>query len=221
MIDTCYMCNSGATGEEHVPPKCLFPEEKDMPDTHFRENPIKVPSCDAHNSAKSKDDEYLLFVLISHFGNNIIAANQFLTKIVRALQRRPHLKSIYMTTTKDILLDGEKTIAFKFDHRRIGRELDHIVRGLYFKEFNQKWEKRIAIHSPAMMVMEGQNANFVNQASRNMSKDVDMLFQDTQKKGCHPDVFWYQMFAEPGNGQLIVKMCFYQGFDVVALSGPN
>ncbi len=78
-----------------------------MPGTQFRENPIKVPSCDAHNSTKCKDDEYLLFVLISHFGNNTVAANQILTKILRALRRRPHLKSIYTKTTKDVLLEGK------------------------------------------------------------------------------------------------------------------
>ena len=121
MIPTCYMCDAEAMGKEHVPPKCLFPEEKDMPGTHFRENPIKVPSCDAHNSAKSEDDEYLLFVLSSHFGNNTVAANQIVTKILRALRRRPHLKSIYTKTTKDVLLGGVKTMAFQFERRRIER----------------------------------------------------------------------------------------------------
>lgn len=28
---TCYMCDAPATSEEHVPPKCLFPERKDLP----------------------------------------------------------------------------------------------------------------------------------------------------------------------------------------------
>ena len=27
---TCYMCDEIATSDEHVPPKCIFPEVKDL-----------------------------------------------------------------------------------------------------------------------------------------------------------------------------------------------
>jgi len=221
MTPTCYMCNAEETGKEHVPPQCLFPEEKDMPGTCFRQNPIKVPSCDTHNSAKSKDDEYLLFVLASHFGNNIVAASQILTKVLRALRRRPHLQSIYTKTTKDVLLDGAETIAFQFERRRIDQELDHIARGLYYNEFMHKWDKRIAIHSPAMMVMEDKNATLVNRTTQNMAAAAAFFFDDAPRKGAHPDVFWYQMHAEPENERLVVRMCFYQGVEVIALSDPK
>ena len=61
--ETCYMCDASATGREHVPPRCLFPEAKDIPGKDFRKKLITVPSCDAHNFAKSKDDEYLMTIL--------------------------------------------------------------------------------------------------------------------------------------------------------------
>jgi hypothetical protein len=57
------MCDSLATSSEHVPPKCFFPEKKDLPrEVDLRKNLFKVPSCDAHNSQKSHDDEYFFYV---------------------------------------------------------------------------------------------------------------------------------------------------------------
>lgn len=52
----CYACENEATSVEHTPPKCIFPQLKDFPHKNLRRNLITVPSCDRHNSAKSKDD---------------------------------------------------------------------------------------------------------------------------------------------------------------------
>ena len=74
----CYMCDGRATTDEHVPPKCLFPEEKDLPkEVSLRVELIKVPSCELHNTAKSKDDEYLLYVLCMNIANNAVAFQHF------------------------------------------------------------------------------------------------------------------------------------------------
>lgn len=32
MCNTCYYCGKPATSTEHVPPKALFPEQKDSPE---------------------------------------------------------------------------------------------------------------------------------------------------------------------------------------------
>lgn len=221
MSSACYMCDAPATGNEHVPPRCLFPEKRDIPGLNLRKNLISVPSCDTHNSRKSKDDEYLLFVLVSHFENNRIAGNQFRSKILRALNKRPNLLSIYKRETKNVLLNGQPTLAFKFDRVRVDRELDHIVRGLHCHEFNHTWTKRIAIHSPAMFVLEGRNAQFVNRTTQNIASYASMFFNDKAKKGDNPEIFWYQLHAEPVNNRLIVRMCFYQGVEVIALSDPK
>ena len=54
---TCYMCEELATSVEHIPPQCLFPEQKDLPDgIDLRKQLLTVPSCDKHNSKKSQDD---------------------------------------------------------------------------------------------------------------------------------------------------------------------
>ena len=37
----CYKCDKEATGQEHIPPKCIFPERKDL-DGDYRKNLITV-----------------------------------------------------------------------------------------------------------------------------------------------------------------------------------
>ena len=63
--NTCYMCEAVATTDEHAPPRCLFPETKDLIDKSLdlRKELITVPACKEHNTAKSTDDEYLLNIL--------------------------------------------------------------------------------------------------------------------------------------------------------------
>jgi len=218
MSNTCYMCDAPATGDEHVPPRCLFPEKKDIPELNLRKNLISVPSCDTHNSKKSKDDEYLLFVLVTHFENNPIALDQFRLKVLRALKRRPNLLSIYKGETKHVFLNGEPTLAFKIDRPRIARELDHIARGLYFHEFKRPWTKRINIHSPSMFALNRHDAQFINRITQNMASFWNMLFNRDPMKGDNPEVFLYQLYADPSKNTLVVKMCFYQGVEVIALS---
>jgi hypothetical protein len=72
-----------------------------------------------------------------------------------------------------------------------------------------------------MFVLEGDNARFVNRTTQNMASCGTMFFNDELKKGDNPEVFWYQLHAEPKNNRLIVKMCFYQGVEVIALSDPK
>ena len=53
------MCDRNAVSSEHVPPKNLFPEQKDV-GKDYRQYLITVPSCEIHNNHKSKDDEFLI-----------------------------------------------------------------------------------------------------------------------------------------------------------------
>ncbi len=48
----CAYCGKTATSKDHVPPKCIFPSEK--------ENLITIPACDLHNTKRSNLDELLL-----------------------------------------------------------------------------------------------------------------------------------------------------------------
>ena len=80
-LNSCYMCGGAITSMEHVPPKCIFPESKDMEGENYRNNLITVPSCDIHNSHKSYDDEFLMVSLAGIFGNNSIGYRHKLGKV--------------------------------------------------------------------------------------------------------------------------------------------
>src|SRR5688500_12577288 len=85
---TCYMCDKPASTTEHAPPKCFFPEVKDV-GVDLRRDLITVPSCTDHNSSRSKDDEYAMIFVVSHFETNPLARTQFGTKCIRAMRRSP------------------------------------------------------------------------------------------------------------------------------------
>ncbi len=137
-VATCYMCTATANSREHVPPKCLFPEAKDIGENvELRKNLITVPSCELHNSAKSKDDEFLLLGLILNILNNGTAMTHFQTKVMRALTRNPRLFGAFAKSQQEVVAvnsDGAaiNTLIVKVDNRRFLGSLDHVARGLYY-----------------------------------------------------------------------------------------
>ena len=82
----CYFCGAFATTREHVPPRNLFPEAKDVEGQDFRKNLITVHSCDEHNSEKSHDDQFLMVSLAGIVGNNSIGYLHGMTKVSRAMR---------------------------------------------------------------------------------------------------------------------------------------
>jgi hypothetical protein len=216
---TCYMCEENAISGEHVPPKCIFPEVKDL-GIDYRKSPIKVPSCDVHNMRKAKDDEYLMMVLTCSITNNRVAMNQIQTKILRAWERNPKLAGLLLRVKKPIKSNGKSTLAFKVDIDRFNRSLDWIVRGLYFSQHKKKWVAKLRIESPAMLFLEGSDAIQSNQILREMGGGVSQALDDLSKTGKNPDVFWYQMLHNRPN-ELLINMMFFGGLQVLAFSKPG
>jgi hypothetical protein len=213
----CYMCSDLKTGMEHAPPQCFFPEQKDLPPgVDLRKNLINVPSCDAHNLKKSKDDEYLLFVVISHYENNKIAARQFVTKILRAMARRPSLKRFYTATMRDIVWEGIHTQEYKPDWKRFTKGMECVARALYYNHYKRKWIEPILIESPGLIILKG--ANRVLNARINMTYLCDVLFQDEQMHGDNPEVFFYQVHEDSVKKCVVMRMTFFEGLQVIAMT---
>jgi len=126
-MSKCYRCDAEATSDEHVPPKCLFPEKKDLPEEDYRKNLITVPSCEAHNTARSHDDEYLFCVLVASYENNPVARQHFETKIIRLLRRKPWFQTTLLKFLTPVLLNGEKTAAFKVDQKDLKGFLSRLL----------------------------------------------------------------------------------------------
>src|SRR6266850_2946355 len=105
MATLCYCCEQLGTTDEHVPPKCLFPERKDLPaGIDLRRNLITVPSCPTHNLEKSGDDEYLMYVLTMNLPAEKIAEYHFSTKVLRGINRRPLLINRILAKTSPVTI---------------------------------------------------------------------------------------------------------------------
>lgn len=220
-MSKCYRCDAEATSVEHVPPRCLFPEKKDMPDGFdYRKNLITVPSCEAHNTARSHDDEYLLCVLVSSFENNAAARQHFETKIMRLLRKKPWFQKTLLKFFKPVMLNGEETGAFKVDLKRLRNVLESVAYGLYFFTFNERWFDKIKIIPLGMFKKEG--ASFIRHPLEVIILECSkVFFSDKEKQGENPDIFYYQIYRDMDNNQLVIRMVFYGGVEVIALSSPQ
>lgn len=223
------MCETYSTSQEHVPPKCLFPEEKDLPDgVSLRKNLLKVPSCEIHNTAKSHDDEFLLYCLCMNIANNSVAFDQFSTKVMRAYKRRPALMKALVSESRNVIAVDEGGTAFntlivKADTTRINKCFDQIARAMYFHEFNRQFSGHCRFLHDWMIVPDSKFEVVVTDGDKeiNALEHVKAYFSKLDHNGSNPEVFKYH-FEEPDNrGLIALSMQFYGGSNVFIAFVPN
>ena len=240
MSDTCYACGAAATSVDHVPPRVLFPEQKDLladfPDgpPDLRRNLITVPSCETHNTAQSKDDEYVAFVIAAHWANNGLGTTQWKTKILRALSRSTALALLFTASAEKIVFAGVETGRFKIDRPRFDATMEKVARGLYFHETGSVWTEKIRVHTTAFLLEDADLTSqlrglmvmarlflgdpAVAELARSMGWPV---LPPIPPKGENSDVFSYQFSFVPEGRMFAIRMLFYGGFEVVALGAPG
>lgn len=222
MIQTCYMCEKEKTSREHVPPKCIFPEKKDLPEGFdFRKNLIKVPSCDTHNSHKSQDDEYLMFILSCTLQGNEHKDNHFISKIMRAIERKPHVYSSFMSNLKPIYLRDESGImqesaCFKVNLERFDNIMQHLSCGLYYHHYKKKWVGGFKIFTNAFVEIDAHNAPEVNKTIQDVNARVSKAFSDSISFGENNKIFQYKLVSNDKN-QHAINMVFYEGIEITVL----
>lgn len=222
MCQRCYYCGAPATSNEHVPPACLFPEKKDLDDgIDYRKNLITVPSCDAHNAQKSRDDEYLQLILVHGYFNNKAGRDHFSSKVVRALTRRPAILAALYQKETPITVDGEPTVSVDIDRGRFNQALVHVCQGLCYVHTGNPWPKDIEIHTPMLLAPNGPDADRIDALVTNLSKVVIERLKNTEKRGENADIFWYQLLGDESKDQFLCRMVFYGGFEVIAVSDPR
>lgn len=214
--EVCYWCGKLATSREHVPPKCLFPEMKDVKeiyDQSFRNNLITVPSCDEHNMEKSHDDEYLMTCLSGRVGNNGIAFVHNATKVRRARDRNPNIIKV---DQEDILeIDGKEFPVqwVTVDNNRLMYSFEAIARALYFNELKRSFNgdckivSRILIHPDAK-----EWSDFNIRAAELIEKEQP--YWGTEIKGDNSDIFNYQFSPVDGFGCQTLALTFYKATKV-------
>jgi len=196
--ESCYMCASAATSSEHVPPRCIFPHQKDVGTSRYRENLITVPSCDAHNSGKSLDDEFLMMSLAGLIGNNSIGFRHKFTKVNRAFRRKSErfLATIFQRREEFFVpVEGNlflRVIRGTPHLDRLDRCIDHIVRGLFFHHFATKFDGRVKTH---FMYLDPPDSNS-REFKRLLGHLVDRDLRNAEALGNNPEVFSYRV-SEP------------------------
>jgi hypothetical protein len=216
LLRTCYMCESEATSDEHAPPKCIFPERKDAPGgADYRRNLITVPSCDAHNSAKSRSDEYLFHALSGSYTSSSLGLSQFVSKVDRAFKRAPKKASSLIERSTPVLLkrnqedQWEEGAEVVVDAERLDEALGSCARALYFHETQRKFVGPLHVITAFTMYHDPEmHAN----VTRSVEAAVQ-FFAGHPKKGENQEVFWYK-FDENEN-IAVLFMSFYSSSEVL------
>jgi hypothetical protein len=221
---TCYMCDAPETSVEHVPPRCLFPEQKDLPPgVDLRKQLITVPSCEEHNSRKSKDDEYLLYALLLNVPNNETAKNHVFTKLIRAIEYNPHLITQFAKTQVPVVVEDsvsgkiEPTVAVQVDERRLTSGLEMMGRAIYFHHFNQRWRGEVCAYPNFILAITEPNAQELNAPVEQMAAHAGQLMQGEPRFGENQQVFSYQVKGGQAPVETIMLLRFYEGSRVTLL----
>jgi hypothetical protein len=223
-MEHCYMCGRQASSKEHVPPRNLFPENKDVEGENYRINLITVPSCDLHNMGKAQDDEFLMVSLAGVIGNNSIGYRHKFGKVNRAIHRSSNrlLDNVIVKKKKIYVVEFERN---KFvdviwgapDIKRLNKCFDSIVRGLHFHHFNKSFEGEIKLLLGFLTHKDNSPKNF-----QQFIKDkVELELIDKQKYGSNPEVFFYQVTDKDQFGLYLFRLCFYGGLDIYAALTPK
>lgn len=216
---TCYMCDAPATSREHAPPSCLFPDAAVF-GRDVRRNLITVPSCAAHNSLKSQDDEFLrATILLQAAQSSNAARHQFFAKLLRASSRRPGAYRAFFNDRGT--LNAGKLHAMQLDRDRFDACIDHLARALFFDAFGKKWMLPIGIVSPNFY--SGIAADqAVPHAPTLATVEVSRLYLGASpNRGDNPEVFEYRLRQDEAAEDFAFAARFYESFEVYGYSSPS
>lgn len=212
---SCYACSNSATTREHIPPKVFFPEKKDFPEgKDYRLNLITVPSCEEHNLEKSFDDEYAFMIIIASFDANSLAQKHF-KKVQRSIRKRPIKGKVYLNNYSYITVNGLLSIAPIVDINRLIGFFDLLAKGIYYHHYGAIWRKRISVHPLSFFRPPShENHKKINAAIIEIRRSIHLLFKNEDVHGVHPEVFYYQIHRNLTVNRLLLRMVFYEGFEI-------
>jgi hypothetical protein len=215
---TCYMCTAVATSDEHVPPRGLFPKQKDLPPgVDLRKQLLTVPSCDLHNSEKSMEDAYLRNILVMNIPNNTTAHNHFLRAVMRSYQERPAL--LHTIANTQVAVEAEdsttgqrqQTLAVRVDENRLNNVFGMMARALYFHHFQMQWTEDVKIYPSFILAVTEPNAAELNAPREQMAAYMEQLMAGKPSHGENPQVFSYQLAENVAPLRAVMRLRFYEG----------
>jgi len=167
-----------------------------------------------HNSKKSKDDEYLLFVITPYIGNNEIAHTHSLEKIKRAveysLQRGKNLIKTMYKGLRPVVINGMPTGAFPCDMERFNRICKHMGNAIYFHHYNEQFDGEFLVKTNSLRMSDYSPSNIYRELG-----NIENIMSSGTKYGSNPDVFYYQIMEF--SGIIHLRLVFYEGFSVLLI----
>jgi hypothetical protein len=218
MKKICYICDLEATSKEHAPPKSFFP-------IFPRKNLITIPSCEEHNLRKNLSDDMVRTVLALSYGGHKAVRDTIYEKVLRSLylfRCKPPIKNL-----RSLWINGSFVGSFEFDKDAFDLEMDGIARALYFHTYGQKYLPNVTnVYYPGMnLVQVPANIEDVYNPSTpeghaNIQRAFGALtsrnaFRHSKHHGDNPKYFYYQIEHSETFDLLLLRMMFYQGFEVV------
>jgi hypothetical protein len=214
MTEECYYCNRLGTTDEHVPPRCLFPEEKDF-GIDYRKNLITVRSCDEHNSKKSGSDENLRQILVASPFNNAIGLGLVSGKWARAFKRNAKYLAQFTAGGKPISYQLTESSKFqeglmvKANLDDLDESLRKICAALFYYETGTKLIGNTALFTGFTAYL----SEAIQRESEHAIETIRNYFSETPRKGENPEVFYYHF--ECSEGTAIFYLVFYEYNEVV------
>jgi hypothetical protein len=216
-MQTCFMCSMPATTDDHIPPKCIFPEYKDT-GVDYRQNLITVPACAEHNWGTSLNDEYLLGILALHWRNNQAAYAQSMTKLKRAFKHSRKLYDLFLGPAQNKLIywDGQTLITAPVDMSRFTSSMDKISRGIYYNHFDKKWMANVDIWPISLVPIYDTDPYPIVRLLEEVRAQIRALCMGQSQNGSNPDIFYYQILQRSPAASSYIRLVFYGGFEVIA-----
>ncbi|AMV22322.1 hypothetical protein [Planctomyces sp. SH-PL14] len=217
----CYMCDRPATSREHVPPRCLFPEMKDIGENH-RVNLLTVPSCDEHNSGKSADDEFLMASLAGMTGNNRVGILHKFSKVNRAIFRSSFglLDQALSDQTIEWLEVSPGTFLDvtwgKPDYARLARCFERIAHGMHLCHFGQRFRGTLKY----LFDFPTKDGHWSESDDVGRRKFVEE-FDGKPRLGSNPEVFTYQFSIPDQLGVASAHFQFYGSMNIYVAFYPG
>lgn len=213
------MCDAPATSREHAPPSSFFPHA-DVFGKDVRRNLITVPSCDAHNSNKSKDDEFLrAAILLQAAQSSPAARHQFFAKLLRASARKPDAYRAFFTDRGT--LDAGKLHAMQLDRDRFDECIDRLARALFFDAFKQRWTLPIGVVSPNFYSAIAADQAVPHAPTLEIVAVSQAYLGASPNRGANPEVFEYRLRHDEAEQSFAFAARFYESFEVYGFSSPG
>lgn len=213
---TCYMCDSPETSREHDPPLCFFPEANDI-GRNLRRNLVTVPSCDRHNSRKSKDDEYFRSVILMMSAQYSDAGrHQFFRKLLRASARTPHVHRSFFADKGTV--SEEKGPVLQIDRKRFDGYVDRLARALFFDAYDCKWTLPITVVSPNFFSDIASDQVVPHKPTLDTVQISRQVLGPERIRGENPEVFKYRLRYDEADEAYAFAAIFYDCFETYSFS---